>query len=1022
MASVPRSLNGQCPSCKKWFETDTSVLRHMNHPRSSCATWRDFLESISPPAQRSPHDRSNHTSHNDDTSNSDNHTSHDDDTSNSDEPMLEIDAINGPDRVYHEDVHPNVPHVFGSGAGFVDVFKSDHNAEKRRDNIYYPFSSKGEWGLASWLSRSGLSMRATDDFLSLPIVQQLSLSFTTAKTLRSRMEDLPKAPEWKMQSVSLAGYETAKPVILFYRDPLEIIQALLRNPIFEGKWAFTARKVYQDPDRQNRLYGDWMTSDGAWSAQSTLPPGGTLLGITLSSDKTNISIATGDRVAHPLLLTLANLPMDVRMKSTYHALPLIALLPCPKFIGLKKSLHGVMENRLVHHCLDIVSAPLKQVAANGAFMADSLGRIRCFFTPLVAYIVDTPEAAVLAGVGGKTSHLTLASHKTFGDHFRHPTRLGRVTLAQNHVVSQYIDPWDLGAYAKEVQQRFRLNGVHLPFWRDWTLPDGTITEPGEFLTPEPLHHWHKQFWDHDAKWCIRAVGNGEIDLRFSLLQPCVGFRHFKLGISSLKQVTGRDHRNVQRYIVSIIADAVPKDFALCIRSLSDFRYLAQSRSIDSHTIAEIINALTTFHKTKQAILDAGARVGKAKNPLNNFFIPKLEFFHSVAASISWSGAPIQWSADATERAHIDVIKVPSENTNNGQYGPHICRHLDRDEKGRLFDLATAIHEAGGDLESILYGSAVGGDDEEMDDELNVSWIAELDTIITTCGPSRKQVDLFRTADALVKRVALDGTTGIPQPLRTFSTPWAAFNVNRKPDISRISIDSLAEIYKLPDLRPALLDFFSQYLETPSFHYIGGRRGTHPNTQLPFTDVLVWYSLRMQTYSSDEKSVTDPRRLNAIPPCDSWSFGRYDTALFVHDRTDPALSPDVGLPGYDLAQIRLILYPIWDGEPPEAPSYMVYAQRFDIVPQATPTPPTRAAIPDPTTGLYIVKRALRANKTRVGDIIPLSHCRMPVQLVPRFGAEADRRLTNSNSMEWSKEFFLNAYFDKDIFQYLRSARP
>lgn len=70
-----------------------------------------------------------------------------------------------------------------------------------------------------------------------------------------------------MQSVSLDGYETTKPIVLFYRDPLEIIQALLRNPIFEGKWAFTARQVYQDPDRQNHIYGDWMTSDGAWSAQ-----------------------------------------------------------------------------------------------------------------------------------------------------------------------------------------------------------------------------------------------------------------------------------------------------------------------------------------------------------------------------------------------------------------------------------------------------------------------------------------------------------------------------------------------------------------------------------------------------------------------------------------------------------------------------------------------------------------------------------------------------------------------------------
>ena len=101
---------------------------------------------------------------------------------------------------------------------------------------------------------------------------------------------------------------------------------------------------------------------------------------------------------------------------------------------------------------------------------------------------------------------------------------------------------------------------------------------------------------------------------------------------------------------------------------------------------------------------------------------------------------------------------------------------------------------------------------------------------------------------------------------------------------------------------------------------------------------------------------------------------------------------------------------------------MYAQRFDIVPQLTMTPLTRATVPDPTTGLYILKRAFRTDGSRLGDIIPLSHCRTPVQLVPRFGKEADAQLARSNSMELSREFFLNAYFDKDIFEYLRNARP
>ena len=84
------------------------------------------------------------------------------------------------------------------------------------------------------------------------------------------MEDLPKAPAWKMQEISLNGYETAKPITLFYRNPLECVQVLLRNPTFEGKWTFSAQRIYRDPSCENRVYSEWMTGDGAWSAQVSI--------------------------------------------------------------------------------------------------------------------------------------------------------------------------------------------------------------------------------------------------------------------------------------------------------------------------------------------------------------------------------------------------------------------------------------------------------------------------------------------------------------------------------------------------------------------------------------------------------------------------------------------------------------------------------------------------------------------------------------------------------------------------------
>src|SRR5882762_4127009 len=56
------------------------------------------------------------------------------------------------------------------GHTFMDVFDADPHADKRVENLYYPFASKQDWEMASWLLRSGLSMAAVDRFLRLELV------------------------------------------------------------------------------------------------------------------------------------------------------------------------------------------------------------------------------------------------------------------------------------------------------------------------------------------------------------------------------------------------------------------------------------------------------------------------------------------------------------------------------------------------------------------------------------------------------------------------------------------------------------------------------------------------------------------------------------------------------------------------------------------------------------------------------------------------------------------------------------
>lgn len=124
----------------------------------------------------------------------------------------------------------------------------------------------------------------------------------------------------------------------------------------------------------------------------------------------------------------------------------------------------------------------------------------------------------------------------------------------------------------------------------------------------------------------------------------------------------------------------------------------------------------------------------------------------------------------------------------------------------------------------------------------------------------------------------------------------------------------------------------------------------------------------------------------------------------------------------MAQVQLILWIV----PPKlgrlafgTEKFLAYVQRFDIVPQLNPSFSARSGpYPDPITSMYLLKCSTRADGSRMGDIIPLGQLRSPVELTPSFGKKADSRLTKESSLEYSSEFWLDRYFDKEAFFALR----
>lgn len=600
---------------------------------------------------------------------------------------------------------------------------------------------------------------------------------------------------------------------------------------------------------------------------------------------------TGNRIAHPLLMTCANIHMDIRMKSSNHPFLLLALLPCPKFLYSPKSMHGPLENRVLHHCLDIICHPLKIAAQLGYTMSDPHGYNHLCYTPLAVYIADTPEAAMIASVAGLTSHMTMADYTQFGDAFRHEPRTGSTTLAQIDALTSEVDPWDIRAYHKEALRRFRLSATHLPFWRDWIL-----SCPTHFLPPDALHHWHKFFNDHDTRWCINLVGEAEINFRFHILQARTGFRHFDEGIAGLKQSTGREHRDIQRYIVSVITGIAPRSFLIALRALMDFRYLAQAKVMDETTLAKATAALAEFHEHKHAILDANVRLGAKKKPINNFQIPKLEMMQSVASSTRLIGSLIQWSTDATEHCNITEIKIPARASNNWNHDNQICRHLDRSEKCRLFDLASSIRHSRNEVPDLALAN--DSEDDVSEDEAVGDSADKGDPhfILPNTAPaesSRRNItDYFRDAHLSLH----SPRPNIVRPLRTFSTASTAFHLNQRANKMRCSVDDAAIAFGLADLRPALIDYIQRVKSRT--HYtssIGGCRNA-PATGgvLPFKDIQVWHQVKMQLKAvHDMTTVMPPYTIHATPPSKDWPLGRCDPALVVND-------PDISWPGSGIA--------------------------------------------------------------------------------------------------------------------------
>lgn len=155
-----------------------------------------------------------------------------------------------------------------------------HDERVESNNVFFPFHHKKEWQLVEWFGQSSLSQAMINKFLQLDIVSSFpyfscvleadsvqykdsGLTLRSAQDIRNRVEKLPDVPRWRHQTITIPGYTTRDPMVLYWRDGLEVIRSLVSNPVFANAIEYTPYRLVEEVSG-DRAYGEFMSADYAW--------------------------------------------------------------------------------------------------------------------------------------------------------------------------------------------------------------------------------------------------------------------------------------------------------------------------------------------------------------------------------------------------------------------------------------------------------------------------------------------------------------------------------------------------------------------------------------------------------------------------------------------------------------------------------------------------------------------------------------------------------------------------------------
>ncbi|KAG1719600.1 hypothetical protein EDB19DRAFT_1970800 [Suillus lakei] len=481
------------------------------------------------------------------------------------------------------------------------AFESYKNILQGAENVWAPFESRIDYEVAKWAKLRGSGSTAFSELLAINGLREaLGLSYQNSRELNQVIDQqLPcRRPRFKHEEIIVAD----EAFDVYSRDVME--QVVVKE-------------------------------------LETKKPGATVIPIILSSDKTQVTMFR-NKSAYPVYMTIGNIPKEIHRKPSQRAWILLAYLPTSKLDHItNKAARRRTATNLFHACLRHILEPLKVPGEDGVAMASGDGVVRRGHPIVACYSADYPEQLLTTGIKSGECPKCDIPHKELGSpHFPVNLRDLNAILAALSLVDEDYDLW------RRACQECGIKPVFKPFWLD--LPYTNIFQS---ITPDVLHQLYQGIIKHLIEWIKEACSEAEIDTRCRRLPPNHNIRLFLKGISHLSRVSGTEHNQICRFLLSIV---------IGIQLPGNLNNVL------------LDDALTRFHDNKDIFLDLGIR--------SNFNLPKLHSFRHYVHMIKMYGTTDNYNTEYTERLHIDLTKDAYRATNHKDEYSQMTLWLERREK------------------------------------------------------------------------------------------------------------------------------------------------------------------------------------------------------------------------------------------------------------------------------------------------------------------------------------------------------